>query len=223
MAPKTLIKNRFQGLGPPDFSDQKEPHRLLADLSLPIYVTTNYDDFMFRALKAKGRAPERDVCRWNRDVRRLPSPFDDPKYVPSVERPLVYHLHGHLDLQRSMVLTEDDYLDFLMNMRDAIPPPVERAFSDASVLFIGYRLADVNFRLLFRTMVQYMERTNLYGHVSVQLLPGDIPVERRGPALAYLNNYYEKLSIHVYWGSCQKFASELRARWGNGHSAAIAV
>ncbi|HYW43092.1 MAG TPA: SIR2 family protein [Bryobacteraceae bacterium] len=213
MFPKTLIVSRFQGLGPPDFQNPVEPHGLLADLPLPVYITTNYDDFMMRALKNRGKDPQREVCRWNREIQRLPSVLNEPSYQPSVEQPLVFHLHGHTQLPRSIVLSEDDYIDFLMNLKGAIPPRVEGAFSDASVLFLGYRLADVNFRLLFRTVVHYMEMATSYGHVSVQLLPEDIPKGKRQQALDYLNNYYEKLRIHVYWGSCQKFTSELRNRW----------
>jgi hypothetical protein len=213
MFPKNLIRTRLRELGTPDFSDSNNPYGLLAALPLPVYVTTNYDDFMVRALKAVGKDPQREVCRWNRDVRRAPSVFDDQKYEPSVERPLVFHLHGHTELLRSIVLTEDDYIDFLMNVRDAIPPRVQGAFSGASVLFLGYRLADVNFRLLFRNLVLYLERVNQYGHVSVQLLPGDIPQERRRPALEYLKNYYDRLNVHVYWGSCQKFTADLRRHW----------
>jgi hypothetical protein len=220
MFPKRMVSERLQGLGAPDFKRPADPHGLLADLPLSVYVTTNYDDFLFKALKARGKDPQREVCRWNRDIRRLPSVLDDPQYEPSVERPLVFHLHGQTELTRSIVLTEDDYIDFLMEMKQAIPPRIERAFSDASILFLGYRLADVNFRLLFRTMIGYMERGNAYGHVSVQLLPGDIPKERREKALRYLNNYYEKLSIHVYWGSCEKFTCELRNRWEAHRSAA---
>ncbi len=213
MFPKTLIKSRFQTIAAPDFSATDDVHGLLAELPLPVYVTTNYDDFLVRALKAKGKDAQRDVCRWNAEIRRLPSITEDPSYSPSVDRPFVFHLHGHAELPRSIVLTEDDYIDFLMNMSGVIPPRVQEAFSGASILFLGYRLADVNFRLLFRTMVHFMERTTSFSHVSVQLLPDDIPATNRSAALAYLNNYYGGFRIHVYWGSCTAFTSELRRRW----------
>jgi SIR2-like domain len=40
----------------------------LADLNLPIYITTNYDYFIEEALKAKGKQPISDFCRWNEDL-----------------------------------------------------------------------------------------------------------------------------------------------------------
>jgi hypothetical protein len=65
MFPKVRIQARFQGKGPPDFSQPNEPHALLADLNLPIYITTNYDDFMVQALGSRKREPVREFCRWN--------------------------------------------------------------------------------------------------------------------------------------------------------------
>ena len=48
--PKDLIVDMFEGAGEPDFNDPTEPHRVLANVNLPVYVTTNYDDFMVKAL-----------------------------------------------------------------------------------------------------------------------------------------------------------------------------
>jgi hypothetical protein len=44
--PKELILRQLAEPKYPDFSALDEPHGLLADLPLPIYMTTNYDDFM---------------------------------------------------------------------------------------------------------------------------------------------------------------------------------
>ncbi len=52
--------------------------------------------------------------------------FDrDRTYRPDDQRPLVYHLFGHLARRRSLVLTEDDYFDFLIGVtrdKDLVPP-----------------------------------------------------------------------------------------------------
>jgi hypothetical protein len=39
--PKEDIRTLFAQRGLPDFSDPSEPHRVLAELPLPVYVTTN--------------------------------------------------------------------------------------------------------------------------------------------------------------------------------------
>ena len=53
MFPKEILIQEFEKLDPPDFSKEDNPHGILADLDLPIYITTNYDNFMFNALKAR--------------------------------------------------------------------------------------------------------------------------------------------------------------------------
>src|SRR5689334_13989864 len=66
MWPKEEIKKKFErNTKKPDFSLSNEPHALLADLNLPVYMTTNYDDFMVQALAAKHRDPRQEYCRWN--------------------------------------------------------------------------------------------------------------------------------------------------------------
>jgi hypothetical protein len=49
MFPKHIIVQEFKDKDHPDFSREDNPHGILADLNLPIYITTNYDNFMFDA------------------------------------------------------------------------------------------------------------------------------------------------------------------------------
>src|SRR5712691_8367257 len=117
MAPKEKIKRLLLASGTPDFDDPGEPHAVLAKLPLPLYLTTNFDGFMTAALRAREKEPRREVCRWNEGLVTRPSVFDAPEgYRPSPKEPLVYHLHGHLEVVESLVLTEDDYFDFLVNI-----------------------------------------------------------------------------------------------------------
>src|SRR5262249_19998489 len=91
MFPKEELANSFKKCAPPDFSARDEPHSVLSKLPLPIYMTTNYDDFMIRALKAQGREGVRETCRWKSDIKHLPSEFEKG-YVPSAQQPVVFHL-----------------------------------------------------------------------------------------------------------------------------------
>jgi hypothetical protein len=223
--PKLQIKKRFDGLLTPDPGPENDLHALLASLPLPVYVTTNYDDLMFRALHAKGKDPRQELCRWNNLIKQsYPSIYDaDPEFQPSVDAPLVYHLHGNTQFPPSLVLTEDDYLDFLINMDEKLlPPRIQEAFTGASILFLGYGLNDWNFRLLFRTMVTYMQRSTIQTHVSVQLVPlgKNVPQARKIEALKYLDDYYYRLNIKVYWGTCRQFTNDLERRWTSSHPAA---
>jgi len=216
--PKEELATRFATVQPPNFRLPNEAHAFMADLPLPVYITTNYDDFMFKALRDRGKEPEREICRWNSQLHRRPSVLERENYTPTPHRPLVFHLHGHAEIPESLVLTEDDYLDFLMAMsgpRNILPPRIQEAMAETSLLFIGYRIADWNFRVLFRTLVSSLEASAQRKHVSVQVLPMGNAADtlRKLKILKYLDKYYEKLNTKVYWGRSDEFMSELRSAW----------
>ena len=56
-APKEYVQKLFSTAAPPDFTVANEPHCVLAALPIPVYLTSNFDDFLTRALRAR---PERD-------------------------------------------------------------------------------------------------------------------------------------------------------------------
>jgi hypothetical protein len=262
MAPKEEMQLLLQRARTPDFGRDDEPHGLLAELPLPIYVTTNYDDFMLQAMRSRTppRNAQREICRWNQLVRQEPSVLTERE--PKPEQPVIYHLHGCLDLVDSMVLTEDDYLDFIVKIwRDStvIPPRLERALAGASLVFIGYSLSDWNFRVLFQGLVGSVEDGLRRTSVTVQLEPsatmdevimkdgnrlagrvsapddtgitvetealGSVRIpgehvhtirratEMRAKQQAYLEKYFEKLDMKVFWGTARDFTLQLRGRW----------
>jgi hypothetical protein len=225
MFPKERMIERLRRDPRPDFEqddDRLECLRCLAELPLPIYLTTNYDDLMTQALKhtKPAKNPRREPCRWNASTRRLPSVFGaGSSYQPDATNPLVFHLHGVEDHDHSLVLTEDDYLDFLVNVSRSpklIPTRVQRALTDASLLFIGYRMRDVNFRTLYRGLVESMDGSLRRLNVTVQITPPDDHGGDPTTAEQFLAKYFENLNVRVFWGTAREFARELRDRWGNG-------
>jgi SIR2-like domain len=217
------FKKRVQEAGAPDFTNPLQPHALLADLQLPVYLTTNYDDFMEQALRSRGRDAQQALCRWNdyldENKDRAPSAFDDPNYKPNADKPVVFHLHGHSGVPESLVLTEDDYLDFAVSIsrnEDLLPRRIREALTGTSLLFLGYAIADWDFRILFRSLVGYLMKSIKRVHVSVQLEPGrgGADAEKAAKARDYLSRYFDKsLEIIVFWGTCEQFVAELRKRW----------
>src|SRR5918994_1816586 len=135
--PKETMSNRFKQMKAPDFSSDKfdkSPHAILAQLNLSIYTTTNYDHFMEEALKKQGKQPETEICRWNQELineiesQDIPSKFGKKsKYKPTPNNPTVFHFHGSINYPQSLVLTERDYFDFVINTnkfeleKDTIP------------------------------------------------------------------------------------------------------
>jgi hypothetical protein len=219
MFPKEeFIHQVLQDVPPPDFTEPDEPHGVLAELPLPVYITTNYDSFMVRALQSRKKRPQRALCRWNKYIQGNSSIFEQESgFDPTPEDPVVYHLHGHDQVPESLVLAEGDYLDFLVNIsRDQykLPARIQEALAGASLLFIGYSLQDWSFRVLFRGVVQSTDPSLRRVSVTVQLPPrasADQPDQER--VQAYLDEYYRGMQIRVFWGTAREFAAELREHW----------
>ncbi len=204
-------------------NNNNEPHKILAQLPLPIYITTNVDNMLPEALKEAGKDPQVVLCPWNEYVEQMESVYDnEPDYFPTSERPLVYYLYGRLNEQDSLVLTEDDYFDFLIGFtsnKDLIPSAVRRALADTALLFLGYQMDDWNFRVLFRSILSQQGggRRDRYAHIAAQIEPEEGRILEPERARRYLENYFAKgADISLYWGSAEDFLKELFQRWGTG-------
>jgi hypothetical protein len=217
-------------LGYPKFNDvQHDSLRLLAKLPLPIYVTTSYYTFLERVLQAEGKVPQSQVCFWSGEppanLKNEHRP--DPSFQPSVERPLVFHLYGLEDYPRSLVLSEDDYLDFLVEFSKQlsdnriIPPYLRGGLARSSLLLLGYRLQDWDFRVLFRGVIISAQEAKERGfNVAIQFDPDQQSgIEDGKIAQVYLEKYFGKADFEVLWGNTDSFIKELRQAWrelGNG-------
>jgi hypothetical protein len=211
----------------PRFAEESGIHSVLADINSTLYLTTNYDDYMRRALVARGRNALSDFCRWTPQLfNTLSSPFDNG-YIPSESKPLVYHLHGHASNAKSLVVTEDDYLDYtayiaqdLARSKEGkgkkvmLPGFIRTAMTDHLLLFVGYRVRDENLRVVLRTLWQTLSPSSDQLNLAVQLSmePGNTSAEVERMRV-YLEKHYEiSLRLHVYWGDAREFARELRKR-----------
>lgn len=190
-----------------------EAHQALAELPFPIYITTNYDNLLPDALRQAGKEPHTDVCDW-KDAMEPPVDFS-----PTVERPLVYHLFGHLNDPDSIVLTEDDYFDYLigytrLNSRPK-PSAVLPTLTNRALMFLGFRLSDWNFRVFFRSLMGKEGRRlrGRYKHVAVQIDPEEGLRTDSARARQYLERYFEDADINIYWGSVEDFVQELHEHW----------
>jgi SIR2-like domain len=246
--PKDRIARRLQSASPPDFEIENEPHRFLASLELPVYLTSNFDDYLLRALRRAEKDVRVSLCRWNDNIPQDAPAFDpaqpdqipyctvtegeepgaliytsttDAIYKPSPANPLVYHFHGHLAWPASLVLTEDDYFEFLLNLSkdsERVIKRVQRVFGDSSLLFLGYKLTDWDFLVLFRYLADLLKNSPSK-HIAVQLGPTDMAghapdAKKAKKAAWYLGQYFGARNIKVFWGTCQQFIAELKRRSG---------
>ena len=203
---------------------ESDPHSVLARLPCPIFVTGHPASLIGAALREAGKDPVEEVCRWRPDVYDWPrSIFEaEPGYVPSANRPLVFHVFGRLEVPDSLVITEDDYMEFMIRAtedKSLVPPPVRAALADSALLLLGFNLQDYDVRVLLRTLVgqEGAQRLYRYTHVAAQVDPSaDVLSPER--ARRYLERYFGKFrqpSIDIYWGTVDEFAADLSAVLGS--------
>jgi hypothetical protein len=221
----------------PQFTDTRpDPLRVLAKLRLPLYVTTSYFDFMERALikegarDSKGKSTVRTrFCRWNKG---LPEEDIDDQYrvdpdeQPTRDAPIVYHLYGIEQYPPSLVLSEDDYMDFLLKFakhtdqaKPFLPHYLKKALSTSPLLLLGYRLQDLDFRVLFRGLINDPDgeqSPKLMYNVAIQLDPEyqRIITDAKG-AKDYLERYFDRSKFQVNWQSIDKFIVRLWHEYNN--------
>ena len=187
------------------------PLEILANLRLPIFVTTTPYRFIEEALSNAGKTPETEFCRWHAGLDKIVSAVAAGAYQPTIDRPLVYHLYGLDRHEDSLILTEDDYLDFLMAVSqdrgkdaDPIPSVVKGALQSKALLLMGFSLSSWSFRVLYRALIKPMPRHDLYQrYCCLQLVPNED--EKR-----YYESYLrqEARFDQVYWKNIETFCRE---------------
>jgi len=207
----------------PDFGQARETLLgVLATLDIPIYLTTSHHRFIEAALRAAGKTPRTEVYCWREGLEQHipPECTSDPAFEPEVASPLVYHLHGVDDYPDSLVLTEDDYLEFLVNVTqdfgtEAIPTTVRTALSSGLLLMLGYELYAWDLRVLLQGLIK--NKPLRPRSVAIQLMPGpEAGVKDSARFQAYLGEYFGQVGFYVYWGDPQTFLETLREKWEKG-------
>ena len=183
---------------------------LLANLPIKVFLTTSPHTFVEDALRKAGKQPLTELCRWRRELDSIDAVIG-PGYRPTAQEPLVYHLHGLDKYPDSLVLSEDDHLEFLVNIcqgagnnaMDRVHGLVRQALFDDLIL-MGFSLGDWGFRGLYAGMIKPNGRQEDRGVCCLQLVPDRAEQQ-------YLEDYLEREArFEVFWGSLNEYALELR-------------
>jgi hypothetical protein len=199
-------------------------------------ITTNYDSSIERAFSKEGR-PLCVITQNMRDVDKgasgvaviLPDgkilqgdsvefQWLDPQRFP---RDCAYLLKMHGSVHDAMpdelddvIITEDDYVDFMVNAGGGAnspffpPPSLTREYKRRPFLFLGYSLYDWNFRAFLRMLAlrNALSRKEQRRHYAVQFKPNPIEVELWGHR-----------NVRVFDGDLAAFCARVTAEW-NGSS-----
>lgn len=184
---------------------------MLAELPFTIFVTTNYDHLLESALHHCDKDPL--VFVYNPDSNE---PTPDTLEDPTPERPLVFKMHGDLDVAHSIVITDEDYITFVQRMSDKdalhpVPQSVRVRMKQWPTLFIGYSLRDYNLRLLFRTLRWRIDLANFPPAFSVDQYPDPLVVKVLQDSLKFVTFVAQDLWAFVPWLYQEVCGKEYRA------------
>jgi hypothetical protein len=189
--------------------------RLLARLKFPIYITTSYFSFLEDALIKEGKEPSTQVWSWGTKVKMKEEHLPKREWDPDPLKPIVYHLFGLEDYARSIILSEDDYMDFLMNAASAmssyevIPSLLRDALSQSRLLMFGYQLRSWDFRALFRFILEFRKPQDAPKGIALQFKPSLENKTFEKQSLTYLEKYFGGHKFKVKWIDAETFIYEL--------------
>jgi hypothetical protein len=203
----------------PKFPDGTEDSlRLLARFPLRYYITTSQSDFVERALEVEGKTPRTQICFWSGEmtnIRKEHRPITEEFNVDS-NNPVVYHLYGLEEYPQTLVLSEDDYINFLISIggdtdtsHPKIPLYLRGAVGESQLILIGFRLSDWDFRVLFRLMTNFRTGFSPRG-MLIQLQDKE---NEDLNAIEYLKSYYGRKSFDIEWSDAERFVQKLWNDW----------
>jgi hypothetical protein len=137
-------------------------HQLTTWLPFRVVITTNWDRLLERACERASK-PYRLVVR-NEEISYLaPDKFT------------LIKIHGSVEQPDTLVITEDDYLDFFSEL-PTVATVLKAEFATKPLLFLGYSLEDINFKRLYAEVTRELDRHKRLAY-AVQRAPSGFAVK----------------------------------------------
>ncbi len=179
---QSLIQYVINRIDDPKYSPLRT-HQLITALPFNEVITTNWDNLLEEALR-QARQPFVKVVR-DADIA-----FADEEKV------LLIKLHGSIEQKDTIVITGDDYYDVFYRLPE-IAKVVGAYFATRTLLFMGFGLADEDFRRLYHEVVRHLGRHKRRAY-AVQLRPRELDVK-----------YWEQKNVQVIDCDAMEFLEEI--------------
>jgi hypothetical protein len=183
-------------------------HEALASLPLPLIVSTSQDLLLSDALTRAGK--EHRVYRFKLHGKRHENGDFPP---PTLAVPVIYHLFGTLRDPESLVLSENDLLDFLASVTSKQLPNclVQRFQGDnVSLLFVGCSIRFWYQRVLLKALIRSVSApSRASSAVAVEPLFQSIPDPERTQTILY---YQRGTCVEVIDDHISNFVADLQRR-----------
>ena len=145
-----LIKVQFSQLLKPT-----DNHKLLSQLPISTFWTTNYDKLIEKALEDNMKKPY--VKTTDEQLRGTNHDFDA----------IVYKLHGDVETPEDAVLTRSDYEEFGYNKRKLFREVLEGDLLTKTFLFLGFSFEDPNFNYVIGRLRVLLDEKNTRKHYCI--------------------------------------------------------
>jgi hypothetical protein len=163
-----------------------EAHRALAQLPFSLILTISHDDLLLRALEGAGKQVLSHAYHLRGDKH------DNPEFVlpGTPDSPVVYQLFGEARQPASLVLSENDLLDFLIAIaseRPPLPNSLLRALKRGgqSFLFVGFGIKQWYLRLLLKVLIRALDLHQTGSSIAAEPLRGLSDDDREQTVLFY--------------------------------------
>lgn len=145
-----LIRRKFSQLTKPT-----DNHKLLSQLPISTFWTTNYDKLIEKALEDNMKKPY--VKKTDEQLRGTNHDFDV----------IVYKLHGDVESPEDAVLTRSDYEEFGYNKRKLFREVLEGDLLTKTFLFLGFSFEDPNFNYVIGRLRVLLDEKNTRKHYCI--------------------------------------------------------
>lgn len=129
----------------PAYQAPSENHRILAQLPIPVYWTTNYDRLIERALEGVRKIPD---AKYTKNQLAYTKPRRDA---------VIYKMHGDIEQPDQAVLTKDDYERYATD-RAPFVTALSGDLVSRTFLFLGFSFKDPNLDYILARVRIHMEK-----------------------------------------------------------------
>ena len=161
-------------------------HQEIASLPFSLIVTTGQDPLLSEALRAAGKTPMAQRYHPRGDKR------DNPEFVlpGSPASPVIFHLFGSVEEPSSLVLSENDVLDFLIKVvseRPPLPNSLLRALKrpGQNFLFLGFGIGRWDTRVILKVLIRALELNRSGPAIAAESLGSLLQSDREEMVLFY--------------------------------------
>ena len=145
-----LITNNFASLNSPT-----ENHKLLAQLPIATFWTTNYDKLVEKAQEDNNKLP--NVKTADEQLRGTNQPFNA----------IVYKMHGDVDRPNRAVITRSDYEKYGYDDRKLFREVLEGDLLTKTFIFLGFSFSDPNFNYVIARLRVLLEDQGTRSHYCI--------------------------------------------------------